>query len=81
MKRTRLRNKFMDSKTDADRTAYDKQSNYCVSLIPKEKKAYYNNINPLSANITKWSNTLKTIRRQIADELFEYVWPFCGIGT
>ena len=21
------------------------------------------------------------IRRQIADELFEYVWPFCQIGT
>ena len=20
------------------------------------------------------------IRRQIADELFEYAWPFCGIG-
>ena len=21
------------------------------------------------------------IRRQIADELFEYVWPFCEIGV
>ena len=33
--------------------------------------------NPLSANPTKKSNTLK----QFADELFECVWPFCGIGT
>ena len=23
----------------------------------------------------------QTIRRQIADELFERDWPFCGIGT
>ena len=23
----------------------------------------------------------QTIRQQIADELFEYVWPFCEIGT
>ena len=23
----------------------------------------------------------QTIRKQIADELFEYVWPFCGIGA
>ena len=36
MRRTRLRNKFIDSKTDADRIAYNKQRNYCVSLILKE---------------------------------------------
>ena len=38
-------------------------------------------INPLRANLTKCSNTLKQIRRQIADGLFELVWPFCGIGV
>ena len=30
-------------------------------------------INPLSANPTKRSNTLKTVRRQFADELLECV--------
>ena len=39
MTRTRLRNKFIDSQIDADRIRYDKQRNYCVSLIRKEKKA------------------------------------------
>ena len=29
--------------------------------------------NPLSANLTKWPNTLKTIRRQFAEELTEGV--------
>ena len=33
-------------------------------------------INPLRANITKWSNTLK----QFVGKLLECVWPFCGIG-
>ena len=36
-------------------------------------------LNPLRANHTKWSNTLK--HAQIADELFECVWPFCGVGV
>ena len=54
--RTRLRNKFIDSKTDADRIAYNKQRNYCVSLIPKEKKAYYSNLNirDVTDNKTFW---------------------------
>ena len=34
----------------------------------------------LSANPTKWPNT-QTIRRLTADELFECVWPFCGVGA
>ena len=38
MRRTCLRNKFIDFKTDAHRIAYNKQRNYCVSLIRKEKK-------------------------------------------
>ena len=45
MRRTRSRNKFIDSKTDADRIAYNKQRSCCVSLIRKEKKAYYSNLN------------------------------------
>ena len=41
-------------------------------------------LNLLSANFTKWSNTLKQFVGKmptIGDELFECVWPFCGIGT
>ena len=38
MRRTRLRNRFIDSKTDTDRIAYKKQRYYCVSLIGKEKR-------------------------------------------
>ena len=38
MRRTCLRNKFIDIKTDVDGIAYNKQRNYYVSLIRKEKK-------------------------------------------
>ena len=56
MRKTRLRNKYIDSKTDADRIAYNKQRNYCVSLIRKEKKAYYSNLNirHVTDNKTFW---------------------------
>ena len=56
MRKTRLRNKFVDSKADANRIAYNKQRNYCVSLIRKEKKACYSNLNirDVTDNKTFW---------------------------
>ena len=31
--------------------------------------------------MNKVAKHTQTIRRQFADELFECVWPFCGIGA
>ena len=45
MKRSRLRNKFLNTKKDIDRKAYNKQRNLCVSLIRIEKKNFFSNIN------------------------------------
>ena len=44
MDRTRLTHKFLRSPTIEDRKPYNKQRNYCVSLIRKIKKDYYNNL-------------------------------------
>ena len=33
----------------------------------------------LSANPTKWSNTLNS--STVVDKLFECVWPFCRVGA
>ena len=38
MKRLPLRNKFLNTKNDIDRKAYNKQHNLCVSLIRREKR-------------------------------------------
>ena len=56
MRRTRLRNKFINFKTNADRIACNKQRNCCVSLIRKEKKAYYSNVKmrDVTDNKTFW---------------------------
>ena len=39
MKRSRLRNKFLNSKSDIDRKAYNAQRNLCISLIRQANKA------------------------------------------
>ena len=44
MDRTRLRHKFLRSRSIEDRKAYNRQRNYCVSLIRKLKKDYHNNL-------------------------------------
>ena len=44
MTRSRLRNKFLKTKTDANRKAYNKQRNYCVSLFRREKKSFFSNL-------------------------------------
>ena len=57
MKRSRLRNKFLNTKSDIDRKAYNnKQHNLCVSLIRWEKKNFCNNISTrdITDNKTFW---------------------------
>ena len=45
MKRSsRLRDKFLCTKSNIDWKAYNKQRNLCVSLIKREKKNSLNNI-------------------------------------
>ena len=44
MTRSRLRNKFLKTKTDANRKANNKQRNYCASLFRREKKSFFNNL-------------------------------------
>ena len=44
MVRSRLRNKYMKIKTVESREAYKKQRNYCIGLLRKTKKSYYENL-------------------------------------
>ena len=56
MKRSRLRNKFLNTKSDIDRRAYNKQHNICVTLIRQEKKNFYSKLKTrnISDNKTFW---------------------------
>ena len=60
IKRSRLRNKFLNTKSDTDREAYNKQRNLSVSLIRREKKNFFRNINKSdTADNKTFSKTMK----------------------
>ena len=44
MKRSRLRNKYLKCPSNDNKLNYKKQRNYCTSLLKKEKKTFYDNI-------------------------------------
>ena len=56
MKRTNLRNKFLNDRTEENRNSYALQRNYCVSLLKKTKKEYFGNLNKKNVcdNKTFW---------------------------
>ena len=66
MKRSCLRNKFLNTKIDIDRKAYNKQRNLCVSLIRIEKKNFFSNIN--TNDITDNKTFCKTIKPFFTDK-------------
>ena len=66
MKRSRLRNKFLNAKSDIGRKAYNKQRHLCVSLIRSEKNNFSNiNMNDIADNKTFW----KTVKPFFTDKI------------
>ena len=66
MHRTRLRNNFLRNRSAENKRKYSKQRNYCVSLLRKTKKNYYNNLNEkkITDNKTFW----KTVKPFLSDK-------------
>ena len=66
MRRTHLRNKLMDSNTGAYRIAYNKQRNYCISLIWKRKMANFSNLKLRGVTDSKafWKKSKTTFFRK-----------------
>ena len=56
MKKSRLRNKCLKSKSEADKKNRVKKRNYCVPLLRRTKKEYYGNLDPRKVvdNRTFW---------------------------
>ena len=71
MKRTCLRNRFLNTKSDLDRKEYNKQRNYVVSLLRKEKKEFYGNFN--TSVLTKYRTPLKTVKPFLAESLKKFL--------
>ena len=67
MKKSRLRNKYLNTKNDIDMKAYNKKYNLFVSLIRQEKKNFFNNISTrdITDNKTFW----KTVKPLFTDKI------------
>ena len=66
--RSRLRNKYLKkSRNEANRDIYVKQKNYCVSLLRKSKKKYYENLD--ERNLTDDKLFWKTIKRSFSNNI------------
>ena len=67
MKRTKFRHKCLKERTDESKKRYTLQQNYCVSLLEKTKKNYYDSLNEkdVSDNKTFW----KTMKPFLSDKI------------
>ena len=62
MKRSRLRNKYLKSKSLTDRKNYNIQRNFCKKLLRTTKKEYFNNLDTkkITDNKTFWRTVVPT---------------------
>ena len=67
MTRSRLRNKFIKNPNNSNKENYRKQRNFCVNLLRKEKKSYYNNLN--LNNITDNRKFWHTVKPFFSDKV------------
>ena len=70
LKSSRLRNKFLNTKSDIDRKTYNKQNNYVVRLLRNEKKNFYSNLHTKIAidNRTFW----KTVKPFLSEKVSKH---------
>ena len=70
MERSRLRNKFLNTKSDTDRKAYNKQWNYLVSLLRNEKNKFCSNLDTkvVIDNRTFW----KTVKLLLSEKVTKH---------
>ena len=66
MERTRLRNTFLRNPTVANKLAYTKQRNFCVSLLRKVKREYFANLN--EKNIADNKNFWQTVKPFLSEK-------------
>ena len=71
MKRSRLGNAFLNTKSDIDRKAYNKQINYVVSFLRNEKKNFYSHLDTkvVIDNRKFW----KTVKPHLSEKVTKHV--------
>ena len=67
MKRSRLRNKFLNTTNDIDRKTYNKQRSYVVSYLRNEKNSFYSNL--YTKNVTDNRRFWKTVKPLLSEKV------------
>ena len=70
MNRTRLRNKFLRSRSTEDRSAYNQQRNFCLRLVRKARRDYYNNLD--HKKVTDNKSFWRTVRPLFSDKISSF---------
>ena len=70
IKKSRFRNKFLNTKSDIDRKAFNKQGKYVVSLLRNEKKNFYGNLDTkvVIDNRTFWKNVKPILSEKVTKQ-------------
>ena len=66
MVRSKLRNKFLKSRSEEDRKAYNKQRNMCVRLLKKTKRSYFSILN--TKRVVDNKKFWKTVKSSFSDK-------------
>ena len=69
MTRSRLRNKFLKTKSQECKQDYNKQRNLCVTMVRKAKKNYFNNLNV--GIVTDNKQFWKTLKHFFTSKIFD----------
>ena len=79
MKRSRLRNIYLKNRSDNNKREYNKQRNYCVSLLRKTKTNFYANLNEkdLSDNKQFWRTVKPLLSARMLDRLTGCLTELC----
>ena len=67
MMRSRLRNIYLKDRSDNSKREYNKQINYCVSLLRKTKNKYYGNLN--EKDLTDNKQFWQTVKPLLSDKI------------
>lgn len=67
LNKTRLRNTYLRNKTVGNKIAYNRQGNYCVSLLQKTKRNYYANLN--EKNVAETKRFWRTIKPVLPEKV------------
>ena len=80
MVRSKLRNKYLKSKSEINEQRYNKHRNHCAKLLPHKKQKYYQSldISKITDNKTFWKTISPSFSNKSCSTNFRITLPKSG---